>query len=80
MGIKGGERKEPSMTETTYTVEGMTCGHCATSVREEVSELTGVREVAVDVESGRVTVTSDTPLTADAVATAVTEAGYRLVA
>jgi len=68
------------MTETTYTVEGMTCGHCATSVREEVSELTGVREVAVDVESGRVTVTSDTPLTADAVATAVTEAGYRLVA
>jgi copper ion binding protein len=68
------------MTETTYTVEGMTCGHCATSVREEVSELTGVREVAVDVESGRVTVTSETPLTADAVAAAVTEAGYRLVA
>jgi copper ion binding protein len=68
------------MTETTYAVEGMTCGHCATSVREEVSELTGVREVAVDVESGRVTVTSDTPLTADDVAAAVTEAGYRLVA
>ena len=27
------------MAEATYTVEGMTCGHCATSVREEVSEL-----------------------------------------
>ena len=68
------------MTETTYSVEGMTCGHCATSVREEVSELAGVQSVDVDVESGRVTVTSDSPLAADAVAAAVTEAGYRLVA
>lgn len=68
------------MTEANYTVEGMTCGHCATSVREEVSGLDGVRTVDVDVESGRVTVTSDTPLPADAVAAAVTEAGYRLVA
>jgi len=68
------------MAEATYTVEGMTCGHCATSVREEVSELDGVRQVDVDVESGRVTVTSDAPLTTDAVAAAVAEAGYRLVA
>jgi copper ion binding protein len=67
------------MAEASYTVEGMTCGHCATSVREEVSELEGVRQVDVDVESGRVTVTSDTPLTTDAVAAAVTEAGYRVV-
>jgi copper ion binding protein len=80
MGIKEGERKDPEMTESSYTVEGMTCGHCATSVREEVSELAGVQSVDVDVESGRVTVTSDTPLSADAVAAAVTEAGYRLVA
>lgn len=68
------------MTQVSYTVEGMTCGHCATSVREEVSELAGVHSVDVDVESGRVTVTSDTPLPADVVAAAVTEAGYRLVA
>ena len=68
------------MAVSMYVVEGMTCGHCATSVREEVSELDGVRQVDVDVESGRVTVTSDAPLTADAVAAAVTEAGYRLVA
>ncbi|WP_329056487.1 heavy-metal-associated domain-containing protein [Amycolatopsis sp. NBC_01488] len=66
------------MTRTTYSVEGMTCGHCATSVHEEVSELAGVHSVDVDVASGRVTVTSDTPLATDAVAAAVTEAGYRL--
>jgi copper ion binding protein len=79
MGIKEGERKEREMAEASYTVEGMTCGHCATSVREEVSELEGVRQVDVDVESGRVTVTSDTPLATDAVAAAVTEAGYRVI-
>jgi len=68
------------MTEATYTVEGMTCGHCASSVREEVGELAGVKAVDVDVSSGRVTVTSEEALTVDAVAAAVTEAGYRLVA
>ncbi|HEY2063586.1 heavy-metal-associated domain-containing protein [Amycolatopsis sp. NBC_01480] len=68
------------MTEATYTVEGMTCAHCVGAVREEVGELTGVREVDVDLESGRVKVTSEAPLAADAVAAAVTEAGYRLVA
>ncbi|SEP54402.1 heavy-metal-associated domain-containing protein [Amycolatopsis saalfeldensis] len=68
------------MTEATYTVEGMTCAHCVGAVREEVGELTGVRAVDVDLESGRVKVTSEAPLAADAVAAAVTEAGYRLVA
>ena len=32
---------------TTYTVTGMTCGHCAASVTEEISELAGVEDVAV---------------------------------
>ena len=30
------------MTTETYTVTGMTCGHCAASVTEEISELAGV--------------------------------------
>lgn len=64
----------------TYRVEGMTCGHCASSVREEVGALAGVTEVAVDVESGQVTVTSAEVLELDAVRTAVEEAGYTLVA
>jgi copper ion binding protein len=74
------EKESWLMTEAIYTVEGMTCGHCASSVREEVGELAGVKAVDVDVPSGRVTVTSEEPLTVDAVAAAVTEAGYRLVA
>ena len=64
---------------TTYAVTGMTCGHCAASVTEEVSGLAGVSDVAVDVASGSVTVSSERPLDVEAVRAAVEEAGYQLV-
>ena len=66
------------MTTETYTVTGMTCGHCVSSVTEEVSELPGVSDVQVDLASGRVTVTADAPVGADKVRAAVEEAGYTL--
>lgn len=66
------------MSETAYTVEGMTCGHCVSAVTEEISRITGVHDVQVDLGTGRVTVTSDAPLERDAVAAAVDEAGYEL--
>ncbi len=66
------------MTTETYTVTGMTCGHCVSSVTEEVGELPGVRSVQVDLASGRVTVTADAPVGADEVRAAVEEAGYSL--
>ena len=67
-----------SDTVTTYTVTGMTCGHCATSVSEEVREISGVTDVSVDVPTGAVTITSTEPLERDAVQVAVEEAGYQL--
>ncbi|MEV7549440.1 heavy-metal-associated domain-containing protein [Amycolatopsis thailandensis] len=67
------------MAETTYTVKGMSCGHCASSVTEEVGGIAGVSAVNVDVASGKVTVTSDTALDVQIVDAAVTEAGYQLV-
>lgn len=68
------------MAEASYTVTGMTCAHCASSVTEEISQLAGVENVDVDVASDRVTVTSAAPLSDDAVRAAVTEAGYALAA
>ncbi|KZF00147.1 MAG: heavy-metal-associated domain-containing protein [Rhodococcus sp. (in: high G+C Gram-positive bacteria)] len=62
----------------SFVVEGMTCQHCAASVSEELSEIGGVVGVEVDVESGRVIVTSDTNIDDAAVACAIDEAGYRL--
>ncbi len=66
------------MTTTNYVVTGMTCGHCAASVREEVSEIDGVSAVDVNHETGALSVTSDGELDRDAVAAAVVEAGYQL--
>ncbi|CAM2846464.1 MULTISPECIES: heavy-metal-associated domain-containing protein [Dermacoccus] len=64
--------------ENSYTVTGMTCGHCAASVTEEVEEIAGVRDVTVDHESGSLTFASDEPVSREAVEAAVTEAGYQL--
>jgi copper chaperone len=66
------------MSESTYTVTGMTCGHCVASVTEEISEIDGVTDVAVDLPTGAVTVTSSTPLDSAEVRAAVEEAGYQL--
>lgn len=66
-----------SSTET-FTVTGMTCGHCVGSVTEEVQEIAGVTDVQVDLATGAVTVTSDLPLDGDVVKAAVEEAGYAL--
>jgi len=68
------------MTEATYAVEGMTCGHCVASVKEEVGGLAGVQAVDVDLATGAVKVRSAEPLSRDAVEAAVVEAGYQLVA
>ena len=63
---------------TAWTVTGMTCGHCVAAVDEEVRRLDGVSDVAIDLASGEVRVTSDQPISADQIAAAVDEAGYEL--
>lgn len=62
----------------SWTVTGMTCEHCVSSVTEEVGELPGVRVVEVALDAGRLTVRAETPLRDDEVRTAVEDAGYRL--
>jgi len=66
-------------TSATNTVTEMTCGHCVSSVTEEVSEIPGVGDVAVDLASGRLTGTGGGPVDPALVRRAVEEAGYRLV-
>lgn len=63
---------------STYTVTGMTCGHCVQAVTSELTGLPGVDGVAIDLPTGAVTVTSAEPLTDEAVRAAVDEAGYEL--
>jgi copper chaperone CopZ len=66
------------MSQTaTYTVTGMTCGHCVASVTEEVQEIPGVEDVEVVLDSGALTITSTEPIDAATVKAAVEEAGYQ---
>lgn len=65
------------MSTTTYTVNGMTCGHCELSVKEEISEIKGVTDVTADHTTGAVTVTGE-GFSDDQVAAAIAEAGYEL--
>jgi copper chaperone CopZ len=64
---------------STYSVTGMTCDHCVASVREEVTEISGVTAVDVDLASGRLTVTGEN-VADDAVRAAVAQAGYAVLA
>ena len=64
------------MINETFTVTGMTCGHCVNAVSGEVAKIAGVDRVEVDLETGLVTVTSDRPVDRFEVAAAVDEAGY----
>jgi copper chaperone len=64
------------MTETrTYSVPAIHCAHCAASIREEVSEVKGVDEVGVDLETKIVTV-QGRELDDALLRAAIVEAGY----
>ena len=78
--------KEHFMSQTIQTnvnVSGMTCGHCVSSVSEELEALNGVEEVSVDLNPGglsTVTITSTSELSPAEIGEAVAEAGYVVVA
>jgi copper chaperone len=59
-----------------YAVTGMTCGHCESSVRHQVSTLPGVRDLTVSAAAGEVIITTSGLVSDDAVVRAVAEAGY----
>ena len=68
-----------SATTTEFQVTGMTCGHCEMSVREEVSEIAGVRDVEVSHKTGLLSVSAEQGVDDAAVLAAVSEAGYSAV-
>ena len=64
------------MSETiTYTVPGIHCGHCALSIKEEVSGVSGVEVVDVDLDAKVVTIRGE-QLADDSLRAAIAEAGY----
>lgn len=72
------------MSQTaTYAIEGMTCGHCVHSVTEEVTALSGVSDVKIDLVAGGkslMTLTTDSAIEFERIREAVSEAGDYSVA
>jgi len=72
-----------STVSTSIEVSGMTCGHCVSSVTEELEALDGVENVDVDLNAGgisTVTISSARQLSPAEIGEAVAEAGYLVVA
>jgi copper ion binding protein len=67
------------MSTTEIKVLGMTCDHCVNSVTEELTAISGVTGVDVVLESGKVTIQSDSELSHEDVVAAIEEAGYEVV-
>ncbi|PPF44827.1 heavy metal transporter [Pseudoclavibacter sp. AY1F1] len=67
------------MITNEYQVTGMTCGHCEMSIREEVAEVTGVEDIQVSAQTGKLVVTSSGPVEDARILAAVAEAGYTAV-
>lgn len=64
-----------------FEVKGMTCNHCVMSVTKAVEAVHGVKRVNVDLATGKVTVTvSSSNASKDAIAQAIKDAGYEVVA
>lgn len=63
---------------SVYRVAGMTCDHCVTSVTDELSGLDTVTDVAVNLETGAVTIASADELSLPRVAAALALTGHHL--
>lgn len=66
------------MHTTQIHVTGMTCGHCVHSVSEELNKIEGVLDTSVDLETGLVTINSQSPIVDEILQKAVNEAGYQI--
>ena len=66
---------QPPVTELTYSVPGVSCGHCRAAIVGEVEQVQGVRAVDVDLEAKLVRVSGEA-LDDVAVRAAIDEAGY----
>ena len=64
------------MTTLTYTVPGISCGHCKMTIEREVGELPGVTSVAVAVETKQAVIDFELPVTEEQVQSLLVEIGF----
>lgn len=65
-----------TMTEKTFSVPNISCGHCTRTIENELSEMTGVTRVAGSPQDKTVTIAWDDPATEDAIRATLKEINY----
>ena len=63
------------MTEITYTVPNMSCGHCEQAVSSELGQVAGVDSIEIDLDTKLVTIRGR-DLDGPALRAAIEDAGY----
>lgn len=67
-------------SQVTLNVQGMSCGHCVSSVESNVGKLDGVNEVKVHLESGKVDISfEEDKVTLDVIKETIDDQGYDVV-
>ncbi len=64
------------MTTTTYSIPNINCNHCVHTIKSEIAELEGVKEVEGDVQQKKVTITYGPPTTEKGIVDLLTEINY----
>lgn len=64
------------METVTYLVPNINCGHCVHTIKTELSDIKGVKNVDAVLETKKVTVTYEPPATTDQFIDLLTEINY----
>ena len=64
--------------KTEVKIEGMHCEHCVAAAEKAILGLGNIKKVRVSLKKGKATVYTDSPLDAEAVKSAISEAGFKV--
>ena len=64
------------MEKQTFSIPNISCGHCVMSIKNELSELEGIKTVEGDPESKTINVECDTPATLEDIRTMLKNINY----
>ncbi|MBW2433261.1 MAG: heavy-metal-associated domain-containing protein [Deltaproteobacteria bacterium] len=64
------------MEKKSFSIPGISCGHCVNAIKTELSELEGVTKVEGDIEGKRIKVEWDTPASEDTIKNKLAEINY----
>lgn len=64
------------MEKKTFSIPNISCGHCVMSIKNELSELEGVRSVEGNPEARSIDVEWDAPITEDKIIDTLKEINY----